>query len=60
MYPAKLSSIIEREIKISQNKKKLEEFMNIKPAQQKMLKGILHRDEEDKYNQENIGKNTPC
>jgi hypothetical protein len=28
-----------------------------KPAQQKILKRILHTEEEDKYNHENIGSN---
>jgi hypothetical protein len=39
------------------NKQKLKEFMTTKPALQKILKGILHREEEDKYSHENIEKN---
>jgi hypothetical protein len=31
--------------------------MTTKPALQKILKGILHTDKEDKHNQENVGKN---
>jgi hypothetical protein len=31
--------------------------MTTKPRLQKTLEGILHREEEDKHNQENAGKN---
>jgi hypothetical protein len=30
--------------------------MTIKPALQKMFKGVLHTEEENKYNHENMGK----
>jgi Holliday junction resolvase RusA-like endonuclease len=44
--PAKLSFIIEREIKTFHNKEKLEEFMSTKPALQNILKGLSHTENE--------------
>ena len=41
LYPAKLPFRIEGEIKSFQDKEKLKEFMNTKPAPQEILKGIL-------------------
>jgi hypothetical protein len=38
--PAKLSSLIEGEIKTFHSKQKLREFITTKPALQKVLKGI--------------------
>jgi hypothetical protein len=38
-------------------KKKIKEFMTIKPALKKISKGILHTEEEDKHNHEKTGKN---
>jgi hypothetical protein len=55
-YPAKLSFIIEGEIKIFQNKQNLKQFMTTKPEMQKIPKGILHTEEQDKCNHENMGK----
>ena len=41
LYPARISFIIEGEIKSFQDKQKLKEFAITKPALQKILKGIL-------------------
>jgi hypothetical protein len=46
VFPAKLSFLIEGEIKTFHNKEKLKEFMTTKPALQKILKGLLHTEEE--------------
>jgi hypothetical protein len=48
LYPAKLWLIIEREIKIFHSKQMLKELMTTKPALRKILKGILHTEEEDR------------
>jgi hypothetical protein len=53
MDSAKLSFIIEGEIKNFHDKQRLKEFTT-KPKLQKILKGILHT--EDKHNHENIRK----
>jgi hypothetical protein len=55
LYPAKWS-FIDKEIKTFHNKQKLKQFKTTRPALQKILKGILHRKEKDKHNQENTGK----
>jgi hypothetical protein len=54
VYSAKLSFIIEGELKNFHDKQKLKEFMTTKPALQKILKGILHKEEKDKCNHEKI------
>jgi hypothetical protein len=41
VYPAKLSFLIEGEMKTFQNKQKLKEFMTTNPALQKILIGLL-------------------
>jgi hypothetical protein len=46
VYPVKLSYLIEGETKTFHNKEKLKEFENIKSALQKILKGLLHIEEE--------------
>jgi hypothetical protein len=46
VYPAKLSFLIEGEIKTFNNNKKLREFVTTKTALQKMHKGLLHIEEE--------------
>jgi hypothetical protein len=46
-----------KEIKNFQDIHKLKEFMTTKPALQKILKGIIYIEEEDKCNQENKRKN---
>jgi hypothetical protein len=54
-YLAKLSFIIEEEIKTFHDKKKTK-IITIKPVL-KTIKGILHTEEEDKHNHANMGKN---
>jgi hypothetical protein len=56
VYPLKLSFMIEGEIKIFCDKQKPMELVTTKPLLQKILKGILHTEEEDK-NSESTGKN---
>ena len=46
-YLARLSFKIEGEIKRFPSKKKLKEFVTIKPVLQEMLKGLLEEQEED-------------
>jgi hypothetical protein len=41
VYPAKLSFLIEEEIKTFHNKEKLKEFATTKPVLQKIFKGLL-------------------
>jgi hypothetical protein len=43
LYSAKLLFITEGEIKSFHDKQKLKQFRTIKPALQKIFKGILHR-----------------
>jgi hypothetical protein len=57
--PAKLSFTMEERIKPFHNKQKLKEFMTSKPASKQLLKGILHRGEEDRHSQESMRKNNP-
>jgi hypothetical protein len=57
LYPAKLSFTIERKVKTFHDKQKLKKFISNKPALQKILKRILHIEEEDKHNLENTTKN---
>jgi hypothetical protein len=59
VYPAKLSFLIEGETKIFHNKEKLKEFATTKPALQKILKGLLHLEEETRVRQVNSRKNKP-
>jgi hypothetical protein len=54
LYPAKLPFIIEGKIKTSYDKQKPKQYMTIKPALQKILKGIFHTEEEDKHSHERI------
>jgi hypothetical protein len=57
VYPAKLPFLIEGEMKTLQSKEKLKEFMIIKPALQKIIKGHLHREIEIRVTQEDMKKN---
>jgi hypothetical protein len=50
LYLTKLSFIIEGKMKSFHDKQKLREFMTTKQALQRILKGILHTEEEDKPN----------
>jgi hypothetical protein len=59
IYPAKLSILIEGEIKTFHNKKKLREFGTIKPALQKIIKELLHIEEETTERQQDSRKNKP-
>jgi hypothetical protein len=56
VYSAKLSFLIERETKTFY-KKKLKEFETIKPALQKILKRLLHIEEETRVGQVDSRKN---
>jgi hypothetical protein len=51
LYPEKLPFIIEEEIKTFHDKQKLNQFMTTKPTLQKILKGILQTEKQDKCNQ---------
>jgi hypothetical protein len=55
----KQSFLIEGEIRTFHNKEKLMEFVNTKPALQKILKGLLHIEEETRVRQEDSRKNKP-
>jgi hypothetical protein len=57
VYPARLSFLIEGEIKTFYNKEKLKEFVTTKPALQKILKGLLYVVEETRMRQEDLRKN---
>jgi hypothetical protein len=57
VYPAKLSFLIEGEIKTFYNKEKLKEFAIAKPALQKIIKGLLHIEKETRVRQEDSRKN---
>jgi hypothetical protein len=56
VYPAKLSFLIEEEIKTFHNKTKLKEFVSTKPELQRLLKGLLHIEEETRVRQEDSRK----
>jgi hypothetical protein len=55
LYPAKLSFKIERGIKIFHDKQKLKQYTTTKPPLQKILKGILHTEDENKHSHEMMG-----
>jgi hypothetical protein len=52
VYTAKLSFLIEGEMKIFHNKQKLKEFMTTKPALKKILKELLYTEEEIRVSKE--------
>jgi hypothetical protein len=56
LYPTKLPFIIE-EVKTFHDTQKLKQFTITNPALTKILKGILHTEEEYNCNHENMGKN---
>jgi hypothetical protein len=58
LYPAKLSFKIDEGIKVFHYKQKLNQYMTTKPPLQKILKGILHTNE-NKYNHERMGSIKP-
>jgi hypothetical protein len=51
LYPAKWSFKISREIKSFQDKHKLNQYLNTKLAFQKILKGLLYTEEEERWSQ---------
>jgi hypothetical protein len=51
VYKAKLYFLIEGEIKTFHSKENLKEFETTKPALQKILKGLLHIEEETRVRQ---------
>jgi hypothetical protein len=55
LYPASLSFIIKGEIKTFYDKQKLKQCMTIKPTLQKILKEILHKEDENKHSHERTG-----
>jgi hypothetical protein len=50
-----MSFKIEGRIKFFQDKQKLKPIITTKPALQKILKGILHREDENKHSHERMG-----
>jgi hypothetical protein len=53
-HPAKLSFKIEVEIKTFNENLKLKQYMTTKPPLQKILKGILHTEDENKHSSERM------
>jgi hypothetical protein len=49
-YPEKLSFKTDGGIKVFHDEQKLKQFMTTNPPQQKILKGILHTEDKNKYN----------
>jgi hypothetical protein len=57
LYLTKLSFKIKGEIKIFDNKYKLRQLITTNPALRKILKGMLHTEEEERYTQaQELGK----
>jgi hypothetical protein len=52
LYPGKLSFKIFGGIKVFYDKQKLKQYMTTKPPLQKILKVILHTEDETKHNHE--------
>jgi hypothetical protein len=50
LYPSKLSFKFDKAIKIFHDKQKLKQYMTTKPLLQKILQGILCREDESKQN----------
>jgi hypothetical protein len=59
LYTAKLSYKIDGTIKVLHDKQKLKQYMTTKPPLQKILKGILHTESENKQNHERAGNTKP-
>jgi hypothetical protein len=59
LYPAKLSFKKDGNIKVFHDKQKLKQYMTRKPPLQKILKGILHTENESKQNHERAGNAKP-
>jgi hypothetical protein len=58
-YPAKLSFKIDATIKVFHVKQKLKQYMTTKPTLQKIIQGILHKENESKQNNERTGNTKP-
>jgi hypothetical protein len=58
-YPAKLSFKIDGAIKVFNDKQKIKQYITTKPPLQKILQGILHRENESKQNHERTGSTKP-
>jgi hypothetical protein len=50
LYPAKLSFRMDGAIKVFHDKKKLKQYVTMKPPLQKILQGILHRENKTQHN----------
>jgi hypothetical protein len=59
LYPVKLSFRINGAIKVFHDKQKLKQYLTTKPPLQKILQGILHRENESKQNHERTGCTKP-
>jgi hypothetical protein len=59
LYPTKISFKINGAIKIFHDKKKLKQYMTIKPPLQKILQEILYTEDERKQNLERMGSIKP-
>jgi hypothetical protein len=59
LYPTKLSFKIDRAIKIFHDKQKLKQHMTTKSPLQKILQGILHKEEESKQSHKRAGSIKP-
>jgi hypothetical protein len=55
LYPAMLSFKIEGEIKTFHDKQKLKQYKTTKTALQKILRGILHIEDENKHSHRRMG-----
>jgi hypothetical protein len=54
LYPAELLFTIEGETKTFYDKQKLKQFMTTKPVVQKIFKGILNTEDEDKHSHKSM------
>jgi hypothetical protein len=59
LYPTKLSFKINGGIKVFHDKQKLKQYMTTKPPLQKILKGVLHTEDENKHSHESTGSIKP-
>jgi hypothetical protein len=55
LYPAKLSLKIDGAIKVFHDKQKLKQYRTTKPPLQKILQGILHKENESTQNHKRTG-----
>jgi hypothetical protein len=59
LYAAKLSFKIDGAIKVFHDKHKLKQYVTTKSPLQKILQGILHKENESKQNHEKAGRTKP-